>query len=84
MKQRIEELGRQDSASLQNQVQAIAPAACFQHSTDALLEMALHVTAALDLLTAQKTRDLSLLVTSSRYVFGCRLHSSRFSESIWY
>jgi len=78
VKQRIEELGRQDSASLQNQVQAIAPAACFQHSTDALIEMALHVTAALDLLTAQKTRDLSLLVTSSRFLD--RLHTSLLSK----
>jgi len=67
VKQRVEELERQESAALQNQVQAMAPAACFQHGSDALLDMASHITAAIDLLTAQKTRDLCLLVTSSRY-----------------
>lgn len=66
LKQRVEELERQETAALQNQVQAMAPAACFQHGSDALRDMALHITAAIDLLTAQKTRELCLLVTSSR------------------
>lgn len=68
VKLRVEELERQDSAALQNQVQAMAPVACFQHGSDALLDMASHITAAIDLLTAQKTRDLCLLVTSSRFL----------------
>lgn len=68
VKQRVEELERQDSAALQNQVQAMAPAACFQHGSEALLDLASHITVAIDLLTAQKTRDLCLLVTSSRFL----------------
>ncbi|KAG0599921.1 hypothetical protein M758_12G187800 [Ceratodon purpureus] len=74
VKQRVEELERQETAALQNQVQAMAPAACFQHGSDALLDMASHITAAIDLLTAQKTRDLCLLVTSTRFLD--RLHLS--------
>lgn len=70
VKQRVEELERQDSAALKNQVQAMAPAACFQHGSEALLDMASHITSAIDLLTAQKTRDLCLLVTSSRYMIN--------------
>jgi hypothetical protein len=68
VKQRVEELERQDSAALKNQVQAMAPAACFQHGSEALLDMASHIASAIDLLTAQKTRDLCLLVTSSRFL----------------
>lgn len=78
LKQRVEELERQETAALQNQVQAMAPAACFQHGSDALRDMALHITAAIDLLTAQKTRELCLLVTSSRFLD--RLHLSLASK----
>lgn len=77
MKQRVEELERQETAALQNQVQAMAPPACFQHGSDALVDMATHITVAIDLLTAQKTRDLCLLVTSARYALASRLRLSQ-------
>lgn len=82
MKQRVEELGRQETAALQNQVQAMAPATCFQHGSDALLKMVLHITAALDLLTARKTRDLSLLVTSSRCASSPHLENPMILSSL--
>lgn len=68
VKQRLEEMGRHDTAALQNQVQAVMSPACTQHGSDTLLLMTLHIATALELLTARKTRDLSLLVTSSRFL----------------
>ncbi|CAM6034819.1 unnamed protein product [Sphagnum compactum] len=68
VKQRLEEMGRHDTAALQNQVQAVMSPACTQHGSDTLLVMTLHIGTALELLTARKTRDLSLLVTSSRFL----------------
>ncbi|KAL3686703.1 hypothetical protein R1sor_013012 [Riccia sorocarpa] len=68
LKQRLEEMENEDTAALQNQVQAVAPTSISQHGSESLMAMVTSVCQVLNLLTNRKTRDLILLSTSLRYL----------------
>lgn len=68
LKQRLEEMESDDTAALQNQVQAVAPTWIPQHGSESLMAMVSSIAQALNLLTNRKTRDLILISTSVRYL----------------
>ncbi|KAL2628535.1 hypothetical protein R1flu_013221 [Riccia fluitans] len=68
LKQRLEEMENEDTAALQNQVQAVASNSITQHGSESLMAMVSSVSQVLNLLTNRKTRDLVLLSTSLRYL----------------
>lgn len=66
--QRFVELRNEDSASLQHQVQAVAPFVLQQYTPDAIQTMLSDVTLAISLLTNRKTRDLVMILNSRRFL----------------
>ncbi|XWS56208.1 hypothetical protein CRYUN_Cryun09bG0066300 [Craigia yunnanensis] len=69
LNQRLVELRNEDTLSLQNQVQAVAPLVLQQYTPDAIKTMISDVSLAISLLTNRKTRDLIMILNSKR----CRL-----------
>lgn len=58
LNQRLVELRNEDTLSLQNQVQAVAPLVLQQYTPDTIETMMYDVSLAISLLTNRKTRDL--------------------------
>lgn len=65
---RIEEINREETSSLQNQVQAISPQNLQQYGSDSFQMMGAEISKAINLLTNKKTRDLIMIVTSQRFL----------------
>ncbi|XP_044499375.1 CDK5RAP3-like protein [Mangifera indica] len=68
LNQRLVEMGNQETLSLRNQVQSVAPLVLQQYTTDAIETMLSDVTSAISLLTNRKTRDLIMILNSKRYL----------------
>eukprot|EP00252_Welwitschia_mirabilis_P026300 TRINITY_DN8572_c0_g1_i1.p1 TRINITY_DN8572_c0_g1~~TRINITY_DN8572_c0_g1_i1.p1 ORF type:complete len:562 (-),score=126.15 TRINITY_DN8572_c0_g1_i1:198-1883(-) len=68
LRQRIVEMETEETSSLQNQVQAVAPSALQQHGSDSLRRMVSSVSQALQLLTNRKTCDLIMILNSKRFL----------------
>ncbi|MBA0800580.1 hypothetical protein Gohar_011006, partial [Gossypium harknessii] len=68
LNQRLVELRNEDTLSLQNQVQAVAPLVLQQHTPDAIETIISDVSLAISLLTNRKTRDLIMILNSKSYV----------------
>lgn len=66
LNQRLVELRNEDTLSLQNQVQAVAPLVLQQYTPDAIETMISDVSLAISLLTNRKTRDLIMILNSKR------------------
>lgn len=60
------ELRSEDTMSLQNQVQAVAPFVLQQYTSDILEAILANVSFAISLLTNRKTRDLIMILNSNR------------------
>lgn len=60
------ELRNEDTMSLQNQVQAVAPFVLQQYTSDTLEAILANVSSAISLLTNRKTRDLIMILNSNR------------------
>lgn len=65
---RIEEMNKEDTSSLQNQVQAISPQALQQYGSDSFKAMNADISKSISLLTNKKTRDLIMIITSPRFL----------------
>ncbi|KAH7434100.1 hypothetical protein KP509_07G101100 [Ceratopteris richardii] len=65
---RSEESKREETSSLQNQVQAIAPQDLQQYGIDSFKQMSAAVLKAIGLLTNKRTRDMIMIVTSQRFL----------------
>ncbi|XWS66423.1 hypothetical protein CRYUN_Cryun05aG0198000 [Craigia yunnanensis] len=65
---RLVELRNEDTLSLQNQVQAVAPLVLQQYTPDAIQTMISDVSFAISLLTNRKTRDLIMILNSKRFL----------------
>ncbi|KAF3442622.1 hypothetical protein FNV43_RR16538 [Rhamnella rubrinervis] len=68
LNQRLMELKNEDTLSLQNQVQAVAPFVLQQYAPDAIDTMLTDVSLAISLLTNRKTRDLIMILNSKRFL----------------
>ncbi|KAL4340798.1 hypothetical protein GQ457_08G016500 [Hibiscus cannabinus] len=68
LNQRVVELRNEDTLSLQNQVQAVAPLVLQQYAPDAIEKMISDVSLAISLLTNRKTRDLIMILNSRRFL----------------
>ncbi|KAB2066084.1 hypothetical protein ES319_A09G134900v1 [Gossypium barbadense] len=68
LNQRLVELRNEDTLSLQNQVQAVAPLVLQQHTPDAIETIISDVSLAISLLTNRKTRDLIMILNSKRFL----------------
>ncbi|XVE96071.1 hypothetical protein REPUB_Repub02eG0189800 [Reevesia pubescens] len=68
LNQRLVELRNEDTLSLQNQVQAVAPLVLQQYTPDAIEKMISDVSLVISLLTNRKTRDLILILNSKRFL----------------
>ncbi|XP_039026282.1 CDK5RAP3-like protein [Hibiscus syriacus] len=68
LNQRLVELRNEDTLSLQNQVQAVAPLVLQQYTADAIEKMITDVSLAISLLTNRKTRDLIMILNSKRFL----------------
>ncbi|KAK6232269.1 hypothetical protein SCA6_002342 [Theobroma cacao] len=68
LNQRLVELRNEDTLSLQNQVQAVAPLVLQQYTPDAIETMISDVSLAVSLLTNRKTRDLIMILNSKRFL----------------
>ncbi|KAK8474525.1 hypothetical protein V6N13_073091 [Hibiscus sabdariffa] len=68
LNQRVVELRNEDTLSLQNQVQAVAPLVLQQYAPDAIEKMISDVSLAISLLTNKKTRDLIMILNSRRFL----------------
>jgi len=66
--QRLMELRSEDTMSLQNQVQAVAPFVLQQYTSDTLEAILANVSSAISLLTSRKTRDLIMILNSNRFL----------------
>lgn len=56
----------EETASLQHQVQAVAPFVLQQYTADAVQHMLSDVSSAISMLTNRKTRDLIMILNSKR------------------
>ncbi|MCO5574868.1 hypothetical protein L7F22_028661 [Adiantum nelumboides] len=65
---RAEEMKREDSSSLQNQVQAVSPQHLQQYGNDSFEVMSAEVLRAIGLLTDKNTRDVIMIATSQRFL----------------
>lgn len=63
-----EEINRNETSSLQNQVQAISPQDLQQYGNDSFRIMSAEVLKAISQLTNKKTRDLIMIATSQRFL----------------
>lgn len=61
-----EEINREETSSLQNQVQATSPQDLQQYGNDLFQIMSAEVLKAISKLTNKKTRDLIMIATSQR------------------
>ncbi|CAK9159337.1 unnamed protein product [Ilex paraguariensis] len=68
LNQRVLELTNEETLSLQNQVQAVAPFILQQYTSDAIHTMLSDVSSAISLLTNRKTRDLIMILNSKRFL----------------
>ncbi|OMO63080.1 hypothetical protein CCACVL1_22495 [Corchorus capsularis] len=68
LNQRLVELRNEDTLSLQNQVQAVAPLVLQQYTPDTIETMISDVSLAISLLTNRKTRDLIMILNSKRFL----------------
>lgn len=68
LNQRLVELRNEETLSLRNQVQSVAPLVLQQYSPDAIETMLSDVSSAISLLTNRKTRDLIMILNSKRYL----------------
>ncbi|TYI65248.1 hypothetical protein E1A91_D09G144200v1 [Gossypium mustelinum] len=68
LNQRLVELRNEDTLSLQNRVQAVAPLVLQQHTPDAIETIISDVSLAISLLTNRKTRDLIMILNSKRFL----------------
>ncbi|TVU11424.1 hypothetical protein EJB05_45010 [Eragrostis curvula] len=66
--QRLGEMGNADTSSLQHQVQAVSPFVLQQYAPDTLENMLVEISAAITLLTNQKTLDLIMILNSKRFL----------------
>ncbi|KAJ1699897.1 hypothetical protein LUZ63_008409 [Rhynchospora breviuscula] len=66
--QRLMELRSEDTMSLQNQVQAVAPYVLQQYTSDTIEAILVDVSSAISLLTNRKTRDLIMILNSKRFL----------------
>ncbi|KAK3132295.1 hypothetical protein QOZ80_6AG0519170 [Eleusine coracana subsp. coracana] len=66
--QRLGEMSNADTSSLQHQVQAVSPFVLQQYASDTLENMLVEVSAAISLLTHQKTLDLIMILNSKRFL----------------
>ncbi|XVF75866.1 hypothetical protein PTKIN_Ptkin13bG0221600 [Pterospermum kingtungense] len=82
LNQRLVELRNEDTLSLQNQVQAVAPLVLQQYSPDAIEIMISDVSLAISLLTNRKTRDLVMILNSKRFLdrLVCTLEEKKHHE----
>ncbi|KAI5068217.1 hypothetical protein GOP47_0016562 [Adiantum capillus-veneris] len=65
---RVEEIKREETSSLQNQVQVISPQHLQQYGYDSFEVMSAEVLRAIGLLTDKKTRDIIMVATSQRFL----------------
>ncbi|XP_047330363.1 CDK5RAP3-like protein [Impatiens glandulifera] len=68
LNQRILELRCEETLSLQNHVQSVAPFVLQQYSADAIEKMLLDLSSVISLLTNRKTRDMIMLLNSKRFL----------------
>lgn len=68
LNQRLTEMSNQETLSLQNQVQSVAPLVLQQYSSDAIQKMLSDVSTAISLLTNKKTRDMIMILNSRRFL----------------
>ncbi|KAL8137664.1 hypothetical protein V2J09_003665 [Rumex salicifolius] len=68
LNQRLTELSDQDTLSLQNQVQSVAPLVLQQYSSDAIRKMLSDVSVVISLLTNKKARDMIMILNSKRFL----------------
>ncbi|XP_031286986.1 CDK5RAP3-like protein [Pistacia vera] len=68
LNQRLVEMGSQETLSLRNQVQSVAPLVLQQYTTDVIETMLSDVRSAISLLTNRKTRDLIMILNSKRFL----------------
>ncbi|KAJ0089104.1 hypothetical protein Patl1_33035 [Pistacia atlantica] len=68
LNQRMVEMGSQETLSLRNQVQSVAPLVLQQYTTDVIETMLSDVRSAISLLTNRKTRDLIMILNSKRFL----------------
>ncbi|KAF3778722.1 CDK5RAP3-like protein [Nymphaea thermarum] len=66
--QRLMEMGNEETASLQHQVQAVAPLVLQQYPSDAIQFMISDLSSAIFLLSNRKTRDLIMILNSKRFL----------------
>lgn len=66
LNQRLVELRNEETLSLRNQVQSVAPLVLQQYSPDAIETMLSDVAVAISLLTNRKTRDQIMIINSKR------------------
>lgn len=95
MRQRLDEMQGGESAALQDQVRAVAPADVQQHGSDSIAGLVQAVTKIVDTLMNDKTRNLIMILTSPRYSWlssiledcSCRVAPSlsgwRFGPGFW-
>ncbi|KAF8395892.1 hypothetical protein HHK36_019847 [Tetracentron sinense] len=68
LNQRLTELRNEETSSLQNQVQAVAPFVLQQYTSDAIQQMLSDIFGAISMLTNRKTRDLIMILNSKRFL----------------
>ncbi|KAJ0028072.1 hypothetical protein Pint_36545 [Pistacia integerrima] len=68
LNQRLVEMGSQETLSLRNQVQSVAPLVLQQYTTDVIETMLSDVRSAISLLTNRKTWDLIMILNSKRFL----------------
>ncbi|ESW17657.1 hypothetical protein PHAVU_007G257900 [Phaseolus vulgaris] len=68
LNQRLVEFRNDETLSLQNQVQAVAPFVLQQYAADAIETMQSDISLAISLLTNRKTRDLIMILNSKRFL----------------
>ena len=61
-------MNREETSSLQNQVQAICPGSLQQYGIDSFNAMCSEISKAIGLLTNKRNRDLIMMATSERYI----------------
>ncbi|PKA51329.1 CDK5RAP3-like protein [Apostasia shenzhenica] len=89
LNQRLVEMRSEETASLQHQVQAVAPFVLQQYAANALEAMTSEVSLAISLLTNRKTRDLIMILNSKRFLDrlvstleGKKRHEVKLRESL--
>ncbi|KAL5808383.1 hypothetical protein ACOSQ3_029074 [Xanthoceras sorbifolium] len=68
LNQCLVEIRNDETSSLRNQVQSVAPLVLQQYTPDAIETMLYDVSLAISLLTNRKTRDLIMILNSKRYL----------------